>query len=125
MYVFIGLHCLVREAAIRVEVFCKKRCSLRFRKFRRKKPVLESFFNKVSGLTPILKNICQRLLLHCIRTTYFCSNSKGFKEFKIWYLILTKVSLSLLLFCFSMFFLSFSVLFDFFLSLILKRILLS
>ena len=68
-YVFIGLNCLLREAAIRVEVFCKKRCSLRFRKFCRKKPVLESFFNKVSGLTPILKNICQRLLLHCTRTT--------------------------------------------------------
>ena len=27
MYVFIGLHCLLPEAAIRVEVFCKKRCS--------------------------------------------------------------------------------------------------
>ena len=26
VYVFIGLHCLLREAAIRVEVFCKKRC---------------------------------------------------------------------------------------------------
>ena len=27
VYVFIGLHCLLPEAAIRVEVFCKKRCS--------------------------------------------------------------------------------------------------
>ena len=27
MYVFIGLHCLLPEAATRVEVFCKKRCS--------------------------------------------------------------------------------------------------
>ena len=27
VYVFIGLHCLLSEAAIRVEVFCKKRCS--------------------------------------------------------------------------------------------------
>ena len=27
MYVFIGLHCLLPEAAIRVEVFCRKRCS--------------------------------------------------------------------------------------------------
>ena len=26
-YVFIGLHSLLREAAIRVEVFCKKTCS--------------------------------------------------------------------------------------------------
>ena len=27
VYAFIGLHCLLPEAAIRVEVFCKKRCS--------------------------------------------------------------------------------------------------
>ena len=27
VYVFIGLHCLLREAAIKVEVFCKKTCS--------------------------------------------------------------------------------------------------
>ena len=27
VYVFIGLHCLLPEAVIRVEVFCKKRCS--------------------------------------------------------------------------------------------------
>ena len=27
VYAFIGLHCLRPEAAIRVEVFCKKRCS--------------------------------------------------------------------------------------------------
>ena len=32
--------------------------------------MLESLFNKVAGLTPILKNICQRLLLHCTRTTH-------------------------------------------------------
>ena len=70
VYVVIGLHCLLREAATRVEVFCKKGCSWRFRKFRRKTPVLESFFNKVSGLTLILKNIGQQLLLHCTRTTH-------------------------------------------------------
>ena len=27
VYIFIGLHCLLPEAAIRVEVLCKKRCS--------------------------------------------------------------------------------------------------
>ena len=27
VYVFIGLHCLLPDAAIRVEVLCKKRCS--------------------------------------------------------------------------------------------------
>ena len=31
---------------------------------------MESLFNKVAGLTPILKNIFQRLLLHCTRTTH-------------------------------------------------------
>ena len=32
------------------EVFCKKRHSLKSRKFHRKTPVLESLFNKVAGL---------------------------------------------------------------------------
>ena len=32
--------------------------------------MLESLFNKVAVLAPILKNICQRLLLHCTRTTH-------------------------------------------------------
>ena len=32
--------------------------------------MLESLFNKVAGLAPILKNIFQRLLLHCTRTTH-------------------------------------------------------
>ena len=31
---------------------------------------LESLFNKVAGLTPVLKNICQRLLLHYTRTAH-------------------------------------------------------
>ena len=33
--------------------------------------MLESLFNKVTGLTPILKNIFQRVLLHCTRTTHY------------------------------------------------------
>ena len=33
--------------------------------------MLESLFTKVAGLTPVLKSICQRLLLHCTRTTPF------------------------------------------------------
>ena len=70
VYVLIGLHCLLPEVAIRAEVFCKKMCFERFRKFHRKTPVMESLFNKVAGLTPILKNICQRLLLHCTHTTH-------------------------------------------------------
>ena len=68
-------------------VFCKKRCSKKFRKFHRKTPMLESLFNKVAGLkawnfikmrfqhrcfpvkfpktlrTLILKNIYKRLVL--------------------------------------------------------------
>ena len=120
-------------------------------KFHRKTPVLESLFNKVAGLTPILKNICQRLLLYCTQTThcylpillyiqhllpyhhwyycyyvcfFFCSNSESFKEFKSGISFSLK-SLSSVLFSFSMFFLSFSVLFHFFLSLLIKKILLS
>ena len=34
------------------EVFCKKRCSWKFRKIHRKTPVPESLFNKVAGLRP-------------------------------------------------------------------------
>ena len=67
---FTGLHCLLPEAAIRVEVFFTKRCSWRFRKFHRKTLVLESLFNKVAVLTPILKNTCQRMPLHYTRTTH-------------------------------------------------------
>ena len=67
-------------------MFCKKRCSSKFCNIHRKTPVLESLFNKVEGQacnfiekrlqhrcfpvniakflkTPILKNICERLLL--------------------------------------------------------------
>ena len=32
--------------------------------------MLESVFDKVAGLTRFLKNICQRLLLHCTHTTH-------------------------------------------------------
>ena len=69
------------------EVFCKKRCSVKFRKFHRKTPALEAIINKGAGLqacnfikqrlqqsyflvkfakflrTPILNNICERMLL--------------------------------------------------------------
>ena len=68
------------------KMFCKKRCSQKYRKFHRKTPVLESLFNNIAGLqacdfikkilqhrcfpmkfvkflrTPILKNICERTL---------------------------------------------------------------
>ena len=68
----------------------KKRCSLKFCNIHSKTPVLESLFNKVAGLrpstllkrssntgvftwilrnflrTPILKNICKRLLLYTV-----------------------------------------------------------
>ena len=44
VYVFTGLHCLLLEVAMRVEVFCKIRCSEKFCKFHRKTPVLKSLF---------------------------------------------------------------------------------
>ena len=73
------------------EVLCKESCSLELRKFHRKTPVLESLFNRITGLkgckfikkrlqhrcfpvkfktflrAPILKNICKRLLLNSYR----------------------------------------------------------
>ena len=36
---------------------------------KRKTPLLKSLLNKVAGLTPILRNICQRLHLHCTHFT--------------------------------------------------------
>ena len=72
----------------RPEVFCRKRCLQKFRKFHRKTPVLESLFNAAQACnfikkrlqhryfpvkfakflrTPILKNICERLLLNLSR----------------------------------------------------------
>ena len=83
------------------EVFCKKRCSEKFRKITLKIPVLESLFNKVAGLktcnfikkrqrcfpvefakflrTPILKNSCERLLLSrvFINLTFFHKSGNG------------------------------------------------
>ena len=41
------------------ELFCGKMCSLKFHKFPRKTPVLESHFNSVAGRNCI----CERLLL--------------------------------------------------------------
>ena len=60
-------------------VFCEKRRSWIFRGFHGGAPVLESLFNLVAGLitcgspvwfakflwAPILKNICERMLLYC------------------------------------------------------------
>ena len=34
------------------EVFCKRRCSSKFEKFHRKRPLLESLFNKILGSLP-------------------------------------------------------------------------
>ena len=105
--------------------------------------MLEPLFIKFAGLTPVLKNICRLLVLYCTRTTrcylsvllyiqfvclylYVCLSLK-FKRFqRIWirYLIFTKSLLSVL-FAFSMFFLSFSVLFHFLMPQLIKRILLS
>ena len=73
------------------DVFCKKRCSEKFRNFQRKIPVLKSLFNEVAGpqvfffsqvdffpvnnakllKTPILRNIGQRLLLFIFIFIFF------------------------------------------------------
>ena len=74
-------------------MFYQKSCSLKFRNIQRKTPELESLFNKVAGLevwdfikkrlqlscfplniakflrTPILKNICERVLLRVLKPT--------------------------------------------------------
>ena len=36
-----------------LEVFCKKRCSWKFRRIYKKTPALESLFNKIEGLRPV------------------------------------------------------------------------
>ena len=127
-------------------VYC--RSSYQSRGVLKGKHLCWSLFNNVSGLTPILKNICQQLLLHCTCTltvTYtfyfifstffssslllllispmfvFGSNWKGFKEFK------SGISFSLKshFHCCYFLFPSFPVLFQFLLSLPIKKILLS
>ena len=113
--------------------------------------MLESLLEKVAGLTLILKIICQRILLHCAHTIhcylyvllyiqhllphhhcYYCSYLQCLFLVQIQ---MASKSLNLVshfhwspfisVIFFSMFFLSFSVLFHFFLSLLIKRILLS
>ena len=122
-------------------VYCLKQpteqrfCSTeKFCKFHRKTPVLKSLFNKVAGLTPSLKNICQRLVLHhsllLIRFTLYSALSssslllldvwfwfkfKRLQRIEIWYLIFIEASLSLLSFSFYKFFLSFKGFVSFFL----------
>ena len=67
-----GLNWLFNNKKQPPEFFFKKRCSKKFLKFYRKTLVWKSLFNKVADLqkfakflrTPILKKICQRLLLH-------------------------------------------------------------
>ena len=69
MYVFIGLHCLLPQAATRVQMFCKKSVFKNFVNFIGKH-LCWRLFLIIAGLTPIFKNICQRLLLHCTQTTH-------------------------------------------------------
>ena len=45
-----------------LEVFCKKRFSLKVRKFHRKIPVLESAFNKIPGLQTCNLEVCRKTL---------------------------------------------------------------
>ena len=85
------------------EVYCRKRSSYKFRKFHRKTPVLESFFNQVAGLrafiflkkkfqpsfflvkfakffrTPTFKNIGERLLLY-LHVSFYTMYEKDLHE---------------------------------------------
>ena len=71
VYFIIGLHWLLPEVATRVEMFCIKNALKNFVNFIGKHLCcLESPFNKAVGLTPILKNICQWLLLNYTGTTH-------------------------------------------------------
>ena len=50
-------------------VLCKKICFQKFRKFHRKTPVLDSFFNKVAGKTPTQVFSCENCEI--FKNTYF------------------------------------------------------
>ena len=97
------------------KVFCKKRCSQNFRKFHRKTPVLECLFNKVATATlstrvsitgvflwnsriflkaPILKNICERLLLDITIRKTLINSSVALKVWKKSMKFLTRVCCS-------------------------------
>ena len=69
VYVFIGLHCVLPQAATRVQMFCKKSVFKNFVNFIGKH-LRWRLFLIIAGLTPILKNICQILLLRCAQTTH-------------------------------------------------------
>ena len=100
------------------EVFCKKRCSLKFRKFHRK--TLKFLFSKVAGLrpatlikkrlqhscfpmefakflrTPILKNISGRLLLKGLFSLlFYCEN--GINQYAVQKILTDVFGTSLLL----------------------------
>ena len=149
MYVFIGLHCLLPEAAIRVEVFCKKGVLKDFVNFIRKHLCWSLVLIKLQAWHLFWRTfandcfctaIASRIVtypFYFIFSTFFIitattvnishvfgSNSKGFKQFKSGISFSLK-SLTSLLFS-SVFFLYCSVLFHFFLLLLLiKRILLT
>ena len=85
--------------------FCKKRCSQKFHKLHRKTTAVESLFNEVPGLqqetlqqicfpvkfakllrAPILKNICEQLLLYLVKDVeqsfmkqFSCEQKKNIK----------------------------------------------
>ena len=150
MYVFIGLHCLLPEAATRVEMFCKKSALKNLINFIGKHLCWSLFLIKLqawhlfwrtsandcfcTALAPLTvtypfyfysaRSSSSLLILLMSPTFVFGSNSKGFKELKSG-ISLSLKSLSSVLFYFSMFFLSFSVLFHFFLSLLIKTIVLT
>ena len=87
------------SAATRVEVLCKKGVFKNFVNFL-EKHLCWSLINKVAGLTPILKKICQRLLLHCTRTTqyYFFLTAQNLKLDKNYIFQTTRFNHSMIFF---------------------------
>ena len=57
---YISIFQMLRCRSSRREVFCKKSCSEKFPKIHRKKPVPESLFNKVAGLSLQKKRLWHR-----------------------------------------------------------------
>ena len=153
VYVFIDLHCLLPEATIRVELFYKKGALKDFVNFIGKHLCWSLFSITLQAWHPFWRTsandcFCTALApLNIVTYPFYFTFStffliiaattvniadicfwfkffKGFKEFKSAFSFSLKSILLLLIF-FPCFFLSFSVLFHFFLSLLIKRILLS
>ena len=74
------------------EVFCKHRCSQKFLKIHRKTPVLESLFNKASGLWPAIL-FKKRLQHRCFPVNFVKFLRTSFYIEHLWWLLSLSFSL--------------------------------